>query len=488
MENPFGELPRDFFAPLAFANREHYANLLIVYYQLFLEYHDGVERPVVMSAFEEYFAGLGDLSDFEDDSAADDPSDKRMILEKESEEESREEPAVDGESQPLPALDPRTVGNYFLRRLIRCGWMSEEEMEDYTQRVNMTSWAKPFFDALYRIAQGVGVEYESHVVAVYSSLCGDAAGDNGHHAVLNAHYHTRLLIESLKVLAQNIKNHLQRIYDHDMAVKDILHIHYDVYMREVVDRAYNRLKTSDNLSKYRPRINTAVSEFLRDEEWLAGSARKLSVIKRLPADETRRLLIGMLKEIREELHNIDPILEEIDDKNRRYSRITTERIKTKIHTDVGLYGKVRTLAQSLISGDLETDDLRHNIWRNRYIDSGSLYARRTRKMSRDAFRRPEAGVDTEIAERELILRISGQLNPKKVAGFLDGLTNRSREPYPAAKAVRDIDSFIRVMYAAAYAEGRSGGFPYAVRWEDGTERVERFEFRRHSFIREVERR
>ncbi len=480
MENPFGELPRDFFAPLAFANREHYANLLIVYYQLFLEYHDGVERPVVMSAFEEYFAGLGDLSSFEEDSVENDRAGERVIH-----EDLEEESAVAGETQPLPALDPRMVGNYFLRRLIRCGWMSEEEMEDYTQRVNMTSWAKPFFDALYRIAQGVGVEYESHVVAIYSSLCGDAAGENGHHAVLNAHYHTRLLIESLKVLAQNIKNHLQRIYDHDMAVKDILHIHYDVYMREVVDRAYNRLKTSDNLSKYRPRINAAVNEFLRDEEWLAASARKLSVIKRLPVEETRRFLIGMLKEIREELHNIDPILEEIDDKNRRYSRITTERIKTKIHTDVGLYGKIRAIADSLLAGDLGTDDIRHGIWRNRYLDSGSLYTRRVRKMSRDAFRRPEDDVDTEIVEREMFLRISGQLNPKKVAGFLDGLTNRSREPYPASRAVKDIDSFIRVMYAAAYAEGRAGNFPYVVRWEEGVDRVDRFEFRRHSFIRDA---
>jgi len=47
-------------------------------------------------------------------------------------------------------------------------------------------------------------------------------------------------------------------------------------MHEVVDRAYNRLKTSDNLSKYWPLINKAVGAFLQDEAWLRANAERLA--------------------------------------------------------------------------------------------------------------------------------------------------------------------------------------------------------------------
>ena len=290
----FQEIPDNFFQPLASVHRVHYAELLLRFYRLFMEFHTGIERDQVISVFEQYFEGLPDLA------AA-----------------SEEEEADNIEAVPSTS---RELAARFLRRLLYFGWMNEEELADFTRIINISSFAKPFFEALYRISEGLQVEYESHVIAVYSSICGDAVRENGHLAVMNAHDHTRMLIESLKVLEQNIKAHIQRIYDEDAEVKEILHIHYDIYMNEIIDKAYNRLKTSENLSKYRPAINASIRELLSDEPWLVKTSEKLSVIKRLPATETRRLLTLMLTEIRDDLRSIDPILEEIDDKNRRVSQ------------------------------------------------------------------------------------------------------------------------------------------------------------------------
>ena len=226
----FDQVPDNFFAPLAAPNRRHYAELLLRFYELFLEYHAGVERAVVLGAFSEY---LGALSPTE------------MVPE--DDEDSGEE------------RQPGASAGHFLRRLIHCGWMDEEELLDFSRVINLRDTARPFLEAMHRVSRGDEVEYESHVVAIYSSLESDAAEERGDLAVVNAHNHTRLLLESLKVLDQNIKGHLQRIFSRDASVPELLHAHYDVYMHEVIDRAYTRLKTSDNLSRYRPRINKRIA-------------------------------------------------------------------------------------------------------------------------------------------------------------------------------------------------------------------------------------
>ncbi|MCP4138544.1 MAG: hypothetical protein GY754_46730 [bacterium] len=456
MASPFKELPDNFFSPLAFSSREHYGALLLVFYNLFLEFPTGVERNVVVSKYEEYFSDLANLNE--------------IITEDERDEE--EESGYE--------KNPRGLANRFLRRLIACGWMSEETLADYTEIVNITSFAKPFYEALALVSEGTAVEYESHVVGIYSSLCSVSVEDNGHHAVLNAHYHTRLLIESLKVLSQNIKTHIQNIYRHEANVKDILHFHYDIYMNEIVDKAYNRLKTSDNLSRYRPDIIHAINELLKNEAWLSKTSEKLSLIKLLPREQTNTILVSMLKDIKGDLKSIDPILEEIDDKNRRYSKISTQMIKKKLYSDASLEGKIQNIAAAIKNDELDHERLMHHIQRTRFFRRDSLYSR-TRSKATAALVKPKEidTVDLEFAETELKLRIQKQLNPEKILRFLD---SKSIEGAAfAADMVEDMDSFVRVMYAALYAESRD--FGYRVHWENEEIIVGRFRFKKHRFIR-----
>ena len=461
----FQELPDNFFQPLASVHRVHYAELLLIFYRLFMEFHTGIERAQVISVFEEYFGGLPDL----ESAAAEDEAER--------------------EEEEAPAATPRELAARFLRRLLYFGWMNEEELADFSRIINISSSAKPFFEALYRISEGLQVEYESHVIAVYSSICGEAVRENGHLAVMNAHDHTRMLIESLKVLEQNIKAHIQRIYDEDAEVKEVLHIHYDIYMNEIVDKAYTRLKTSENLSKYRPAINASIRELLSDGPWLARTSEKLSVIKRLPREETRRLLLLMLTEIRDDLRSIDPILEEIDDKNRRYSRISTERIKAKLYTGASLQGKVADLCAvwgKEIPGAPSWAGLLPGLYSAGYLSPASLYTRRRSLEGVEGLKKADtSGFDLEYAETELKMRIAKQLSPEKIAGYLSKHVPADGSSVPAEKIISNMESYIRLVYAAAYSDKRNETFPYRVRWEEGTASAGRFRFRRHSVSREA---
>jgi hypothetical protein len=57
----------------------------------------------------------------------------------------------------------------------------------------------------------------------------------------------------------------------------------------------------------------------------------------------------------------------------------------------------------------------------------------------------------------------------------------------ASSIVEGVESYVRVMYAANYAESREEGFPYAVVWGDEMVTVGDCRFREHELIRKYER-
>jgi hypothetical protein len=364
----FAILPPQFFSPLARANREHYAALLVLYFRLFQESSGKLERELVVRSFTDYlgrhrealvpensdddtFDGAGETgTDRDTETPYFDFGGRPAVSE--SREAGDEVPGLssaEDSGSDVSFQGDREAANKFLRRLIRAGWLGEETLPDYTRVINITPHARPFFEALARVDEGLKAEYESHVVAIYSLLCGDAVEENGHYAVLNAHSATTALIDSLKVLSQSIKGHYDRFTAEAAAseVKGILHLHYDIYAAEILDGAYKQLKTSDNLSRYRPRIQKKVGELMGSETWLAESARKYSRISAMTREESRSRLAAMLEEIRDTLRAVDPLLDDIDRRNMLYARSSIERIKALLEPDSTLAGKLGSLVREL---------------------------------------------------------------------------------------------------------------------------------------------
>jgi hypothetical protein len=483
----FATLPSQFFSPLARANREHYAALLVRYFRLFQENSGRLERELVVRSFTEYLSRHREalLMEAADDSAADDAEAASF--------KDTETPFLDfgdgnpgQETGPGPARpagetpesggegsfqDDRAAASRFLRRLVSFGWLGEEILPDYTKVINITPHARPFFEALARVEEGLKTEYESHVVAVYSLLCGDAVEENGHYAVLNAHSATTALIDSLKVLSQSIKGHYDRFTEEAAAaeVKGILHLHYDIYAVEILDGAYKRLKTSDNLSRYRPRIQKKVGELLENEAWLSESARKYSRLGTMTADESRQRLVTMLEEIRDILRAVDPLLDDIDRRNMLYSRSSIERVKALLEPDSTLAGKLGSLIRELYAdktGGL-CRRLLHRLCGIRTLAPESLY----RRYKRDAVK-PGRGVPAVMdaaarkkAEEELFRRLQQQLSPVKIAFWLDELGGADRS-LPSRELMGDEHSFERFIYSVLYADSRPRSFDYTIEEEE----------------------
>ncbi|MDR2403180.1 MAG: DUF5716 family protein [Spirochaetaceae bacterium] len=485
----FATLPPQFFSPLARANREHYAALLVRYFRLFQENSGRLERELVVRSFTEYLSRHREALIMEaaelpvDDSAVNETGGAGGSFEdtetpfldfgdagrETGPAQSAGEESGGGEAESLQ--DDRAAANRFLRRLIAAGWLGEEILPDYTRVINITPHARPFFEALARVEEGLKTEYESHVVAVYSLLCGDAIEENGHYAVLNAHSATTALIDSLKVLSQSIKGHYDRFIEEAAAaeVKGILHLHYDIYAVEILDGAYKRLKTSDNLSRYRPRIQKKVGDLLRNEDWLTGSARKYSRLGTLTVDESRQRLVTMLEEIRDTLRAVDPLLDDIDRRNMLYSRSSIERVKALLEPDSTLAGKLGALIRELHADRTggRCRRLLHRLHGVRILAPESLYRRYKRetvKLRRGALAVMDRAARKK-AEEELFRRLRQQLSPAKIAFWLDELGGADR-PLPSRELMGDEHSFERFIYSVLYADSRPRSFEYTIEEED----------------------
>ncbi|AEF82984.1 Wadjet anti-phage system protein JetA family protein [Leadbettera azotonutricia] len=468
----FATLPENFFSPLARVNREHYANLLLIYYRLFQENARGIEREQVVRSFTDYLGlhrntladespDAGDNTDSPDEAVLPEAELLTPELDFENREENKESTEHPAKS---PFLNDRALASRFLRKLINAGWLDEEILADYTKVINITPHGRPFLEALAKVDEGLKNEYESHVVAIYSLLCTDAITDNGHYAVRNAYVHTQALIDSLKVLSQSIKGYYDRISTDaaQFGISGILRLQYDEYAPQILDAAYKRLKTSDNLSRYRPKILEQVGDLLRNNAWLDTSARKLAVMKAQTQFECKRQLEDMLNEIRDTLNAVDPLLREIDHRNSLYSRSSTERIKVLLEPDSTIAGKIAALVKEIHVGNKGLyHRLAHRLHRIRAFAPESLYKRQ--KKEAPDFMQAVAPADRAALERDKELfmnRLLNQLGIKRISAWLDEHGGQERL-LSSKDLVYDEASFVRFIYSVLYADSRQT-FDYGI--------------------------
>ena len=480
----FSVLPNNFFSLLASVNRQHYAALLVLYHRLFQEQpRGGLERELVVREFMNYIAlhrdSLAEESDDASSGGIESSGQANVILSDQIQEldfGNRIAEAAGAETNALTnrAIDERTLASRFLKRLISSGWLGEETLADFTKVINITAWGKPFMKALADVDGGLKPEYESHIVTVYSLLCGETIRNDGHHAVLRAHEEARSLIDSLKVLSQSIKGYYDKLNAEAIRAKaaSALHEHYNLYAGEVLDRAYKRLKTSDNVSRYRQNIFRQVAELLCDDQWLDMSAVKYMRILQASREECREKLKTMLEDIRDDLRAVDPLEDEIDRRNAAYSRSSTEIIRAYIEPDSTVAGKIGTLVKAIHGGKPEAGScIAHGLYRIGFLSPSSLTRRRPKEEA--DFSVPPSKADLEAVdqrEKETLERIMRRLSIKRIGAWLDEQGGKEKLLIPT-ELINDEDSYIRFVYALLYGDSRNS-FGYNIEENESSESVQ----------------
>ena len=304
----FHILPERFFVPLASPGKTAYWECICKLFRVMNnQLSFGVERDVLVEELLYYFEQANAAS----------------IMEEE-----------------IESGDSRSKANWMLRRLEYYGWIEIETDKSYVQRVNFKEYAVKVIKTLTEIAEGKQIEYQGYIYTIYSLVRSNT--DNPGIVLLQILENTDLLVTGLKNLNSSIKHYIDELTKHS-TVAEIMDALFNDYITNIVDKAYHRLLTSDNVSKFRPEIVERLESKSRSRAYIEKAQADIAGIKEIPLEEAGELVYQYIQDVITAFQNMDDILMEINRKNTQYQRAAISRAKFLLTGSEDIRGQLKEL-------------------------------------------------------------------------------------------------------------------------------------------------
>ena len=464
----FKIIPDNFFSLLSSKNKAVYAGCIIEAFKIYEEGSIlGIDKKLVVEVLTDYLEGEAEeLVDME-------------VSEDENKPSSRDK------------------ANFILRRMEECGWIDIDVTNDYVEILNFRDYAITFVEALLQIEpqfdeyfESNQKEYRGYIYTVYSLLTNPM---NIEYGVLmeQVYRNTKMFIRELRKLDSRLKDYIKSIVERT-EIKDLMDslINYKV---ELVDKAYQRLKTSDNVNKYRLEIVNRLDEFLDDPmimEQIATAYRN----RYGNYDDAYRRANRDINEIIDIFNALDDMITEIDAKNKTYINSTIGKIEFLLKDDSNIPGKINTILkfisdknkQGKVDSAINMVQPIFNLCSFKSINEASIYT------PRGSYAKPEA--QRLLMDKNDILDIQSAFfkeyetiyTEDKVLKFVE--TNMVNNRLRAGELLNEestIDDILMVIYALIYTNSNDE-VNYKVVKLNGLVENSRFKFNDYLIIKEEE--
>lgn len=450
----FHVLPGNFFVPLASPNKTVYWECIcklfsVMDYQLSF----GIEREVIADELQYYFEQSAAAEIVEEDFAG---------------------------------ADSRGKANGILRKLEHYGWIEIETDKSYVQRVNFKEYAVRVMKTLLEIEDGKQIEYQGYIYTIYSLVRGNT--DNPGVVLLQIMENTDLLITGLKNLNSNIKHYIDELTKHS-TVAEIMDALFNDYITNIVDKAYHRLLTSDNVSKFRPEIIERLESRSKSRSYIEKAASELAGLQETDADTARENVYRYLHEIIEAFRNMDDILNEINQKNTQYQRAAINRARFLLSGNEDIRGQLKELLLGInevmneenmeLGGIYEIGFLDNlvRIYSCGFLDESSLYSpiegKKAFEPQQIINREPDSRLRQEKMRR-MVEKMQKILSAEKIGRYVDECMGERKEMLASELPLSGVEDFVKIIYVRLY--GQRKNMKYGV--ETGEEKeVNGFRFR-----------
>ncbi|MCL5676832.1 MAG: DUF5716 family protein [Firmicutes bacterium] len=485
----FDIVPERFFGLLAGRGRAVYADALFLLYDLYRRNLYGIRRDDVAGVLTDLMVEREEAGQAEDDWLEDDLWDSETASTSpraaagadpnganSNGAGSRANSAQESESptdpdEPLPT-DPRAKANAILRRMKDAGWIDIEPRANYEDYVNLMDYAVQVLETLDRIRTRKQTEYRGFVFQTYLALASDEAQREGHLALQAAYENTEALVRELKSLNHNIRRYTERLLEQKRP-QDILATHFLEYQGEILSRSYHQLKTSDHVSRYRPKILAVVRAWLRDEARISAAAEgilasgQLAEKRQAQAEVMRRLAF-----IETSYDSVDALLHEIDWRNAQYAKNSLEQVRYMLNSSQDTEGQLidllKFMGEQLAGGLWDKREEVPGDWQPLFslgsveaLEDRSLFTpRRVRDMLRPMplARQP---VD-EVAQQKAIDRLRQQLADRLTVERVNHYVLSRIAPWAELQAadldIETTDDFLFLIHMAAYTGSRKAAY------------------------------
>ncbi len=305
----------DFFKPFTSLFKRIYIDCLNIIYDSYrTELSYGADREILVAKLTLYFdnQGTGDIQ-FED------------------------------EAESLK--DSRSKASMFLRRLKDYGWIEYDIGNDQRIRVIMPNHSVTLIQTLISITRQDEMEYQSEISAIYSLLTNEELLLRPYVQVVKPVCgHTISLFTELKKLNTSIRKYIDEITS-DKTAEEILE-NFFTYHEEIGSKAYHRIKTNDNVSRFRNIILRRLQNLLEDKQLFGLIAQGYMNIEGInDSDEASEKVHGMIADTVNRFRSYDEIVDEIDRKNSKYIRNAVERARFLLLNTNNAEGKISKILQ-----------------------------------------------------------------------------------------------------------------------------------------------
>lgn len=444
--NLFNIIHPDFFKPLTNKYKTTYIDCLrIIYSSYKTELSFGVDREVILSELENYF---------------DNESMEILVFDEEEE----------------VAGDSRSKAIAILRRLKDSGWIEQEVSNDYKVKINLFDYAVTMIESFNKIIKNEEMEYQSLVSQIHATLLNqDAYHKPYEYIIKRVIENTEELMIGLKKLNTNIKKYIDDITNEKTAneiVEDFF-----IYNKEIASKSYHRIKTSDNISHFRISIIESLYHILNDQSIFQLAVLGYMEIEQIENQEqTESELKGKIISIISAFRNYDDIIDEIDNKNARYTRSAVARAKFLLTNTNNTEGKISKIL-SYLANEFNNDDAFNlydevdhhlfqvfNIFPQGFIDNHSLYVLPiSRKMSLPQTLDTSLGLSQQERElRKLALqeKNKNRFSRKNINAYVQQLLTNQQTILASTLPLDSKRDLIRIIFISLY--GRNNNSIYKI--------------------------
>lgn len=364
------------------------------------------------------------------------------------------------------AQDLSGRARFLIRKLREKGWIDLEHGNDFDEYINMPDYSIRLLDLFRTLTAPATASGFSYVYETYSTLrMANEEIDGGAYekmmALYGAYDKTLALVKLLKTVYHNINRFSQQQLDMNN-INDVLETHFNDFLQRIVEAYIRPLKIKDSVPKYKVPILQILDSWLEDEPiLLAISGAALSEKRFATLAECRSDLIRKIFEIKSCYETFESeYLNEIDQKVRRYTRATTQKIEYLTNNDRSVRGNLSYLLSALAKGGdqvLAQIQPIFQVCEQSYLCEKSLYThRRARKRMRmdPMLLSEQEGNLSEAATEAFAAIINSPYAKKQVRTYMEHFLEGKRIAYSSDFSVTDHQGYVLSLLSVLGANER----------------------------------
>lgn len=375
--------------------------------------------------------------------------------------------AADLTGEDIEGKSARDKANWMLRKLENYGWIDIETDKSYVQRVNFKEYAVKVIKTLLEIAEGKQIEYQGYIYTIYSLVRN--ATDNPGIVLLSIVENTDMLITGLKNLSSSIKHYIDELTRYKTPA-EIMNVLFNDYIENIVDKAYHRLLTSDNVSKFRPEIIERLESKSRSKSYVEKASKELASIREISMDEAEELVYHYIHQVIDAFQNMDEILSEINRKNTQYQRAAINRAKFYLIGGEDVRGQIKEILSGMneeinrenmdLGGiyRIEFIDELIRIYSVAVLDEKSLYTpiegKKAFEPEQISQEQPDEAFRNEKMRR-MLEKLARVLNPEKVNNYVEEQLGGRQEMLASELPLGNTDDFVKMIYIRLYGQRKN---------------------------------